>query len=46
MTAVAIRNAGPDDLTALREVFRRASLSNDGDLPNLLAPPDYLELSD
>src|SRR4029077_14804108 len=46
MTAVAIRDAGPDDMTGLREVYRRASLSNNGDRPNLLAHPEYLELSD
>lgn len=33
-------------MTALREVYRRASLSNNGDRPNLLAHPEYLELSD
>jgi GNAT superfamily N-acetyltransferase len=33
-------------MTALRDVFRRSSLSNDGDRPNLLAHPDVLELSD
>src|SRR5262249_56254402 len=31
---------------ALREVYRRSSLSNDGDRANLLAHPDALELSD
>jgi GNAT superfamily N-acetyltransferase len=33
-------------MTALRQVYRRASLSNDGDWPNLLAHTEYLELSD
>ena len=46
VTAVAIRDACPADMTALREVFRRASLSNEGDRPNLLAHPEVLELSD
>ena len=40
-----LRDAVPGDLTALREVFRRSSLSNDGDRPNLLAHPEVLELS-
>lgn len=33
-------------MTALRDVFRRSSLSNDEDRANLLAHPDVLELSD
>jgi GNAT superfamily N-acetyltransferase len=33
-------------MLALRDVFRRSSLSNDGDRMNLLAHPDALELSD
>jgi hypothetical protein len=41
-----IRAAGPSDMTALRDVFRRSSLSNEGDRRNLLAHPDVLELSD
>ena len=41
-----IRAAVPDDMSALRDVFRRSSLSNDGDRANLLAHPDVLELSD
>ena len=41
-----IRAAVPGDMTALREVFRRSSLSNDGDRANLLAHPEVLELSD
>jgi GNAT superfamily N-acetyltransferase len=40
---VAIRDARPADLEALRDVFRRSSLSNDGDRENLLAHPDMLE---
>ena len=38
-----IRDAGPADLPALRDVYRRASLSNEGDRMNLLANPDALE---
>jgi GNAT superfamily N-acetyltransferase len=41
--AFAIRDAVPADLAALRQVYRRASLSNDGDRMNLLANPDALE---
>jgi ribosomal protein S18 acetylase RimI-like enzyme len=40
-----IRDATAADMPALRDVFRRASLSNDGDRPNLLANPDALEFS-
>jgi GNAT superfamily N-acetyltransferase len=43
---VQIRDATPGDMTALRDVFRRSSLSNGGDRMNLLAHPDALELSD
>jgi GNAT superfamily N-acetyltransferase len=39
-----IRLGGLDDLAAAGEVFRRASLSNDGDRDNLLAHPEYLVL--
>jgi GNAT superfamily N-acetyltransferase len=41
-----IRTAMPADMVGLREVFRRSSLSNEGDRMNLLANPDALELSD
>ena len=41
-----IRTAEPADVTALRDVFRRASLSNDGDRANLLAHPNALEFDD
>jgi GNAT superfamily N-acetyltransferase len=41
--AFAVRDAGPADLAALRDVYRRASLSNEGDRMNLLANPDALE---
>jgi hypothetical protein len=40
-----IRDAVPGDLAALREVFRRSSLSNAGDRMNLLAHPDALQFS-
>jgi ribosomal protein S18 acetylase RimI-like enzyme len=43
---VLIRDAVPGDMTVLRGVFRRSSLSNDGDRPNLLAHPEVLELPD
>jgi GNAT superfamily N-acetyltransferase len=46
VTRVPIRDAVPADMTALRDVFRRSSLSNDGDRPNLLAHPEVLELGD
>jgi GNAT superfamily N-acetyltransferase len=40
--AFVIRDAVPADVAALRQVYRRASLSNDGDRANLLANPDAL----
>lgn len=43
---VAIHGAGLSDLEVLAGVFRRASLSNDGDRPYLLAHPEVLVLSD
>ncbi len=39
-----IRLGTPADLAAAGEVFRNASLSNEGDRENLLAHPDYLVL--
>jgi len=42
----AIRDAVPADVAALRQVYRRASLSNAGDRMNLLANPDALEWGD
>jgi len=36
----------PGDMSMLRDVFRRSSLSDDGDRGKLLAHPDALELSD
>jgi len=41
--AFVIRDAMPADLAALRDVYRRASLSNEGDQETLLASPDALE---
>ena len=46
MTPLVIRSARPDDLIDLTEVFRSASLSNGGDRENLLAHPEFLELTD
>jgi GNAT superfamily N-acetyltransferase len=46
VTTFLIRDAVPGDMDVLRDVFRRASLSNDGDRMNLLAHPELLELSD
>ena len=46
MTTFLIRDAVRGDMGALRDVFRRSSLSNHGDRANLLAHPDALELSD
>ena len=45
-TAFLIRAAVLGDMPALRDVFRRSSLSDDGDRATLLAHPDALELSD
>jgi GNAT superfamily N-acetyltransferase len=38
-----IREAVPADLPGLRDVYRRSSLSNQGDRASLLANPDVLE---
>lgn len=46
ITVVEIRTAVAADLPALRRVYRRASLSNEGDREVLLANPDALELPD
>lgn len=43
MTDVQLRTAQAADLADLGEVFRRASLGNDGDRAMLLANPDALE---
>jgi GNAT superfamily N-acetyltransferase len=41
-----IRRADPADLDAIREIFRAASLSNEGDRAALLAHPEVLEFLD
>ena len=41
-----IRPAVRADMDALGDVFRRSSISNDGDRLNLLAHPEVLEMSD
>jgi GNAT superfamily N-acetyltransferase len=41
-----IRSAGADDLGILTDVYRRSSLSNEGDRQALVANPDALEFSD
>jgi len=46
MGQLAIRDAVLGDLNALREIFRRASLSNEGDRRLLAEHPEFLELSD
>jgi predicted N-acetyltransferase YhbS len=43
MGDIVIRVAGPGDLDAIRDVYRRASLSNEGDRAALLAHPDALD---
>ena len=43
---VRVRTAEPADLAALTDIFRRSSLSNERDRPNLLAHPEVLELSE
>lgn len=43
---VSIRDAALSDMAGLREIFRRASLSNPGDRAALVANPEALELSD
>jgi GNAT superfamily N-acetyltransferase len=46
VTLIRIRSAVPADLPALRGIFRRSSLSNEGDREVLLANPEALELPD
>ena len=46
MSSVRVRTAGADDLPGLREVFRRSSLSNAGEVEVLLAHPEVLDLPD
>jgi GNAT superfamily N-acetyltransferase len=43
MTALAIRAARSSDLPSLQNIFRSASLSNEGDRASLLAHPEGLE---
>ncbi len=43
--ATVIRDADERDLPAMQEVFRRASLSNEGDRALLSAHPEFLELT-
>ena len=44
MHRISIRTAGLDDLETLSDIFRTASLSNEGDRDLLLAHPEHLEL--
>lgn len=46
MDDLSIRTARLTDLPELAEIFRLASLSNDGDRQHLLSRPEHLELSD
>lgn len=46
MDEFSIRTAEPADVVALRDVYRRSSLSNDGDTASLLANPGALEFKD
>jgi GNAT superfamily N-acetyltransferase len=46
MTGFHIRPGSRADLSMLREVYRRASLSNSGDVAQLLAHPEVLLLTD
>lgn len=41
-----LRNAAPSDTLVLRSLYRRSSLSNEGDRAALLAHPDALEWAD
>ena len=46
MGSIVIRDGRPGDLADVSEVFRSASLSNEGDREGLLAHPEFLEFSD
>jgi GNAT superfamily N-acetyltransferase len=46
VTTFQIRDAEAGDMAALRDVFRRSSLSNDGDRADLLSHPELLEFGD
>jgi GNAT superfamily N-acetyltransferase len=41
--SASVRGATPDDLAALRDIYRRSSLSNVNDREALLSSPDALE---
>lgn len=41
-----VRPARPSDVSDLRDIFRRASLSNESDQPLLMEHPEWLEFSD
>jgi N-acetylglutamate synthase-like GNAT family acetyltransferase len=41
---IGVRPARADDLAALQDIFRHASLSNEGDRQALLEHPEHLEL--
>ena len=45
MVELLIRVAVHEDMGALRDLFRRSSLSNEGDRASLLAHPEVLEFS-
>lgn len=45
MVELLLRVAAPGDMPVLRDLFRRSSLSNDGDRPSLLAHPEALVFS-
>ena len=46
VAGVRVRAAMSADISVLSDVFRRSSLSNEGDRASLLAHPDALEFSD
>ena len=46
MEPFEFRFASPTDLAAVRDLYRRLSLSNDGERAMLLANPDALEFDD
>jgi GNAT superfamily N-acetyltransferase len=46
VTTFQIRDAVAGDVAELRRVFRRSSLSNDGDRAKLLSHPEVLEFAD
>jgi GNAT superfamily N-acetyltransferase len=45
MVELLLRVAAPGDMAVLRDLFRRSSLSNDGDRASLLAHPEALVFS-